>query len=84
MVENKCDCSQCANWEDCEIKMAINNPITDPFAWLGVDDKSEYIINKGDKIGQLILLQHAGYLMPDEYTLDNERAGGFGSTGDKQ
>ena len=66
---------------DQEIKMVINNPITDPFAWLGVDDQSEYAINKGDKIGQLILLQHAGYLMPDEYTLDNERTGGFGSSG---
>ena len=66
---------------DQEIKMVINNPITDPFAWLGVDDQSEYAINKGDKIGQLILLQHAGHLMPDEYTLDNERVGGFGSSG---
>ena len=68
---------------DQEIKMVINNPITDLFAWLGVDDQSEYAINKGDKIGQLILLQHAGYLMPDEYTLDNERVGGFGSSGTK-
>ena len=42
-----------------------------------------YEIKKGDKIGQLILLQHAGYLMPSEYTLDNERVGGFGSSGTK-
>ena len=64
-----------------EIKIVINNPITDPFAWLGADDQSEYAINKGDKIGQLILLPHAGHLMPSEYTLDNERVGGFGSSG---
>ena len=43
--------------------------------------EDEYEINKGDKIGQLILLQHAGHLMPSEYTLDNERVGGFGSSG---
>ena len=66
---------------DQEIKMVINNPITDPFAWLGADDQSEYTINKGDKIGQLILVPHAGHLMPSEYTLDNERVGGFGSSG---
>ena len=42
-----------------------------------------YEIKKGDKIGQLILLPHAGYLMPQEYTLDNERVGGFGSSGTK-
>ena len=40
-----------------------------------------YEVKKGDKIGQLILLTHAGHLMPSEYTLDNERAGGFGSSG---
>ena len=45
--------------------------------------EDEYEINKGDKIGQLILLQHAGYLIPNEYTLDNERVGGFGSSGTK-
>ena len=40
-----------------------------------------YEVKKGDKIGQLILLTHAGHLMPSEYTLDNERVGGFGSSG---
>lgn len=43
--------------------------------------QSKVKINKGDKIGQLILLQHAGHLMPSEYTLDNERVGGFGHSG---
>ena len=66
---------------DQEIKMVINNPITDPYTWLGAEDKSWYTIKKGDKIGQLILLPHAGYLMPSDYTLDNERVGGFGSSG---
>ena len=40
-------------------------------------------INKGDKIGQLILKRHEGYLLPQEYTLDNERVSGFGSSGTK-
>lgn len=41
-----------------------------------------YEIKKGDKIGQLILKRHEGYLMPSEYTKDEDRVGGFGSTGD--
>ena len=40
-----------------------------------------YTILKGDKIGQLVLKRHEGYLLPQEYTLDAERNGGFGSTG---
>lgn len=67
-----------------EIKMAIHNPFT------GFDDDanptggtgwSSYQIKKGDKIGQLILCRHEGWLMPEEYTKDEERTGGFGSTG---
>ena len=86
-MENKCDCNQCDNWDNCEIKMVIHNTVSvlasngmgDYF--IGGIDGYDYTINKGDKIGQLILLQHAGYLIPNEYTLDNERVGGFGSSG---
>ena len=38
-------------------------------------------IRKGDKIGQLIFQRHQGWLMPIEYTKNEKRVGGFGSTG---
>ena len=82
---------------DQEVKMAIHNPICGyedvdhcdhglismPFgaSMFKGETNPNYEIKKGDKIGQLILLPHAGYLMPSEYTLDNERVGGFGSSG---
>ena len=84
---------------DQEVKMAIHNPICGyedvdhcdyglismPFgaSMFKGETNPNYEIKKGDKIGQLILLPHAGHLMPDEYTLDNERVGGFGSSGTK-
>lgn len=74
-----------------EIKMIVHNPVT--LEGYSIDDgyslciptscDYSYKINKGDKIGQLILLSHAGYLMPSDYTLDNKRVGGFGSSGTK-
>ena len=67
-MENKCDCSQCANWDDCEIKMVVHFPKPKE-NWI----EAYTTINKGDKIGQLILKRHEGYLMPQEYTLDAER-----------
>lgn len=69
---------------DQEIKMAVHNPYQNKKTyWRDTWEQinTDYKINKGDKIGQLILLPHAGHLMPDEYTLDNERVGGFGSSG---
>ena len=82
---------------DQEVKMAIHNPICGyedvdhcdhglismPFgaSMFKGETNPNYEIKKGDKIGQLILVPHAGYLMPSEYTLDNERVGGFGSSG---
>ena len=62
-----------------EIKMVIHYPLT-----LDLDaDYSckEYKINKGDKIGQLILCRHEGWLLPEEYTKDKEHNGVFGGTG---
>ena len=39
---------------------------------------SHYTINKGDKVAQITLMEHKGYLMGIES--DTERTGGFGST----
>ena len=62
-----------------EIKMVVHYPI-DHFSFVN-DIPHEYEIKKGDKIGQLILCRHEGLLLPSEYTKDEERTGGFGSTG---
>ena len=67
-----------------EIKMVVHNPISGIFyqtGWDRYDLLEDYTIKKGDKIGQLILCRHEGYLLPSEYTKDDERDGGFGSTG---
>ncbi len=69
-----------------EIKIAIHNPITeqnfiqddnayitDPF------EHTEYKIKKGDRIAQIALLEHKSHLFGIES--DEERKGGFGSTG---
>lgn len=75
-----------------EIKMVIHNPIAKLVTFqdgyvetLGLSDvlaqsSIGYVIKKGDKIGQLILCRHDGYLLPSEYTKDEERNGGFGSS----
>lgn len=71
-----------------EIKMVLSNPITDmaisythqEHDLIGVTYDGGYQIKRGDKIGQLILKRHEGYLLPTQYTLDAERTGGFGST----
>lgn len=67
-----------------EMKMVIHNPMQ----FLDVDDISrrggkgyDAHFKKGDKIGQLIPCKHEGWLLPSEYTKDEERTGGFGSTG---
>lgn len=66
-----------------EIKMVIHNPYQNKKTyWRDTWEEinTDYKIKKGDKIGQLILCRHEGYLMPAEYTLDSTRTGGFGST----
>lgn len=73
-----------------EIKMIIHNPysIIDYNHNTTTGDNSNpivsndnFIISKGDKIGQLILKRHEGILLPGEYTKEEKRTGGFGSTG---
>lgn len=56
-----------------EIKMIVTNPLS----------YSRLTIGVGNKIGQLILKRHEGWLLPIEYTKDNVRDGGFGSTDEK-
>lgn len=63
-----------------ELKMVITNLIN-RFGSFPMD-RDDFIIQRGDKIGQLILKRHEGWMMPHEYTLDEERVGGFGSTGE--
>lgn len=74
-----------------EIKMVISNPLCyikkTQYCDMTIDldplDNSKeihYQIKKGDKIGQLILKRHEGWLLPSEYTKDDKRVGGFGST----
>ena len=61
---------------DCvdEIKMAVHNPYQNKKTyWKDVWEtiNTDYTINKGDKIGQIILKRHEGYLLPQEYTIQN-------------
>ena len=71
-----------------EIKMIVHNPIhADNLVW--EDDKMENLvigyssvtINRGDRIGQMALLEHQSYL----FGIDSVevRVGGFGSTGER-
>ena len=54
-----------------EIKMILTAPYGKLFS-----------VKRGDKIGQLILQKHWGFLLPSEYKAQVERSGGFGSTGE--
>lgn len=60
-----------------EIKMIIHNPID--YVTFHNEDYSQYTINKGDRIGQITLLEHKAYLFGIES--EDERVGGFGSSG---
>lgn len=71
-----------------EIKVLIHNPICFTSAegehdYLthcksGADDRVRYTITKGEKIAQIILLEHQSYLFGID--TEEERVGGFGST----
>ena len=78
-----------------EIKIIIHNPINavyqdfkDNFKnfellethnYSGANKEVKYSIKKGDKIAQILLKEHQGYLFG--VVSDEERVGGFGSTG---
>lgn len=76
MENNKCDCSKCEHWDECEIGLIVHNPIANDIKH---NSNGDYTINKGDKVAQCTLMEHKGYLMGIES--DAERSGGFGSTG---
>jgi len=64
-----------------EIKMVIHNPVDIVTVYsLQENSNPSFIeIKKGDKIGQITLLEHKSYLFGID--TDEERVGGFGSTG---
>ena len=65
-----------------EIKMIIHNPLSDIDEIgirFGVKNRPRIEIKKGDKIAQITLLEHKSYLFGID--TDEERKGGFGSTG---
>ena len=80
-MENKCE--DCKHFNQCEIKIIIHNPYNRLSKFdntqRGAMDKADFIINNGDKIAQILLKEHKGYLLGVES--DEERTGGFGSTG---
>ena len=53
-----------------EIKMVMTAP-----------SSNQYLVTRGDKIGQMVLMKHEGFIMPVGYTKMQERIGSFGSTG---
>lgn len=65
-----------------EIKIIIHNPIGNHFAYMAeksIFSTNKFTISKGDKIAQILLQEHKTYLMGIES--EEERTGGFGSTG---
>ena len=74
------------DYED-EIKIIIHNPLKDNSLCaykdgrigINLDIDSDFFIKKGDKIAQILIKEHKSYLFGVES--DDERTGGFGSTG---
>ena len=82
MENNKCDCSKCEHWDECEIGLIVHNPIKKfdtLLKFFGLGFVRNYTIKKGDKVAQCTLKEHKGYLL--EIESDTKRNGGFGSTG---
>jgi len=62
-----------------EMGLIVHNPIN-MFSVLNDDYSEDIKIKKGDRVAQIILMEHRNYLIPDKYKSDNTRVGGFGST----
>ena len=60
----------------------LNEPDIDESHYELVSESNSYFINKGDKVAQCTLKEHKGYLMG--YETETLRAGGFGSTDNKE
>ena len=86
-MKNKCDCSQCENWSECEIGLIVHNPISINVLSRNNDNTisgwqlkdNDFKISKGDKVAQCTIAPHEGFLMG--YESDVVRVSGFGSTG---
>ncbi len=80
----KSNCEECEHWISCELKIIIHNPIkrVSIDSYNQQDDvylSDDFTINKGDRIAQVILLEHHSNLF--NITSDVERVSGFGSSG---
>lgn len=70
-----------------EIMMIVHNPVQlhrfvqncENRTVLAFDDDIEFTIKKGDRVGQITLLEHKSFMFDIES--EDERTGGFGSTG---
>lgn len=69
-----------------QLMMIISNPVSSVHPYsdkdvelLGVENCNQFIIERGDRIGQIILLEHKSNLFNIES--DVVRTGGFGSSG---
>lgn len=102
-MNNKCNCNECENFEQCEIMIILHNPIQYIDKTIDINKNEDYIeidylgsptpredgikvkysssfkIKKGDKIAQILLKEHKTYLMGID--TEDERVGGFGSSG---
>ncbi len=66
---------------DLDFASSIGMVITNPLTSLSLGGEEPFKIHKGDRIGQITLLEHKSNLF--NISSDTERTDGFGSTGDK-
>ena len=82
-MENKCE--NCEHFDQDEIKIIIHNPLklkwwneqNENYLFPKVKSDTNFTIKKGDKIAQILIKEHQGYLLGVES--DDERTGGFRS-----
>lgn len=86
VLNKDCTPTRGSKYKD-EIMMIVHNSISgfdEEFLPTGANypiDRNTYEIEKGDRVGQITLLEHKSYLFGID--TDEVRAGGFGSTGTK-
>ena len=78
MEENKC--KECEYWNECEIKICLHNPLTaeDTYDFSNGGEIEGFKIKKGQRIAQISLVEHKGYLFGIKS--EGKRTGGFGSS----
>jgi len=79
----KSNCEECEHWVRNELKLILQNPLGVLQHFMDCTDQSRepFIIKKGDRIAQVMLLEHKSSLFNIES--DVERTGGFGSSGSR-